>query len=260
MRYQIKRCSWIISASFALSILLTSCLRAEWRFEIFLGKASTSESDLNVEQPSKQNDLSFHRIEYDDRSFHTPLYYGLRTAYFPASFSNLGLEAEFIHAKIYSKSEQMVYVSGIMEGEPIDSIIRFGEMVQGFSMTHGLNFLFFNLVGRLPIVSVIDRSASGGKDKNDEQDKVVLYGRLGIGPLIPHTESVVDGHGREQYELHGPAYQIATGMEINIWRKLFLLLEYKYTLVKVNEAKIALGHASTELNTNHWVFGLSTTL
>ena len=243
-----------------MSILLTSCLRAEWRFEIFLGKASTSESDLNVEQPSKQNDLSFHRIEYDDRSFHTPLYYGLRTAYFPASFSNLGLEAEFIHAKIYSKSEQMVYVSGIMEGEPIDSIIRFGEMVQGFSMTHGLNFLFFNLVGRLPIVSVIDRSASGGKDKNDEQDKVVLYGRLGIGPLIPHTESVVDGHGQEQYELHGPAYQIATGMEINIWRKLFLLLEYKYTLVKVNEAKIALGHASTELNTNHWVFGLSTTL
>jgi hypothetical protein len=183
----------------------------------------------------------FHHIEYNDQSFQTHLYYGSRTSYFPHASSNLGLEAEFIHAKIYSKSEQMVYVSGKRNGEPIDSIIRFGEMVQGFSMTHGLNFLFFNLVGRFELV----------------KNKIVLYGRTGIGPSIPHVESVINGRRQEGYELHGPAYQLAGGTGINVWKKLGLILEYKLTLVKVKNAKIPWGHASTDLKTSHWVFGLS---
>lgn len=65
-------------------------------------------------------------------------------------------------------------------------------------MTHGLNFLFFNLVGRF------------GLFRNE------------------------DDH----------------------WKNLDLLLEYKYTYVKVKDASITHGHAETELETRHFVFGV----
>jgi hypothetical protein len=234
---------WI---ALALSALLTSGLRAEWRKEIFLGKASTSNSDLNIEHSSTQNHLLFQDIKYSDKSFRPPLYYGLRAGYFPGCHRNFGFEAEFIHAKIYSKAEQIVYVSGIRKGEPMDSTIRLGEIVQGFSMSHGLNFLFFNLVSRFGLF----------KNKNNQLDKIGLYGRLGIGASIPHTESVIDRERKEQYELHGPAYQLAAGTRINIWEKMDLLSEYKYTYVKIKDAKIAHGHAKTEARTKHLIFGI----
>ena len=206
-----------------LSSLPISYTRAEWKIQLFLGKSFTLKSDLRLKQPSRQNDLTFHDVKYSDASFKTPLYYGLRVSYFPTGSSHLGLEAEFIHAKIYSDAQQVVHVSGIRQGKPMDSVISLGDIVQGFSMSHGLNFLFFNLVGRVGTL----------KNKNDRLDKIGLYGRVGIGPLIPHTESVIGGEEKAQYELHGPAYQLAVGSEINIWEKIDLLLEYKYTFTNI---------------------------
>ncbi len=106
----------IIWKAFAFFLLLALPLRAEWRFEAYLGKASTSNADLKIEQPSRQNNLLFHNIEYPDRSFQTPLCYGLRAGYFASPYSNLGFEVEFIHAKLYSESQQEVYVSGEKRG------------------------------------------------------------------------------------------------------------------------------------------------
>jgi len=236
----------IIGRTLILCLFLTLPLRAEWRFEAYLGKASTLDADLKVEQPSRQNSLLFHEIEYADRSFRTPLYYGLRTGYFAGPCSNLGFEVEFIHAKLHSKSQQEVRVSGSREGEPIDTTMRLGEIVQDFSMSHGLNFLFFNLVGRGELF----------RNRDGQAGKAEIYGRVGIGPLIPHTESVIDGEEKEQYDLHGPAYQLAAGVGVEILEKLFLLLEYKFTYVKVNNAKVAYGHAESDVRTRHLVFGV----
>ena len=111
MEYRIQLFLRIVWAALALLALLTPALRAEWRLGIFLGKASSSNGDLKIEQPSRQDSLLFHDIEYKDKSFRTPLYYGLKASYFPHSYPNFGLEAEFIHARIYSDSEQRVRVS-----------------------------------------------------------------------------------------------------------------------------------------------------
>lgn len=230
----------------AVFFLFTSHSKAEWRLQVFFGKSFTSRSDLRLRQPSRQNDLIFHDVKYSDASFKTPLYYGLRVGYFPPSPRHFGLEAEFIHAKIYTDDQQIVNVSGIRQGQPIDSSIRLGDMVQGFSMSHGLNFLFLNLAGRTGIF----------KENNGQSDRVQLYGRGGIGLLIPHSESVIEGEGKAQYELHGPAYQLAAGSEINVWEKLDLLLEYKYTFVNVKGIKIPHGKAETKLQTSHIVFGV----
>lgn len=236
----------ILWISLNLFVILTVPANAEWRLEAYLGQASSSNSDLRIQQPSRQTDLVFHDIEYDDRSLRTPLYYGLRVNYFPDRYPSFGLEAEFIHAKTYSKSEQGVHVSGTKRGELIDSTIRFGDIVQGFSMSHGLNFLFFNLVGRLGLL----------REEGDSRNKVELCGRVGIGPLIPHTESTIEGEEKEQYEIHGPAYQLAAATEVRIAHSLAVLMEYKYTYVEVKDAKIQNGHAETDIRTRHLVFGI----
>ena len=229
-----------------LSSLLISYANAEWKFQVFLGKSFTSKSDLRLIQPSRQNDLVFHETGYSDASFKSPFYYGLRVGYFPSGSRYFGMEAEFIHAKIYSDAQQIVHVSGIRQGKPVDSAIRLGDIVQGFSMSHGLNFLFLNLVGRFGLF----------KNKSDSSDKVGVYGRMGIGSLIPHIESIIEGEEKEQYELHGPVYQLAAGSEVNIWEKFNLLFEYKYTFANAKNVKIPYGHAETELKTNHLVFGV----
>jgi opacity protein-like surface antigen len=229
-----------------LSSLPISYTKAEWKIQLFLGKSFTLKSDLRLMQPSRQNDLTFHDVKYSDASFKTPLYYGLRVSYFPTGSSHLGLEAEFIHAKIYSDARQRVHVSGVRTGQPIDSTLMLGDIVQGFSMSHGLNFLFFNLVGRVGLF----------RNELTKAGRVGLYGRAGIGPLIPHSESVIEGEEKAQYELHGPAYQLAAGSEINILENIDLLLEYKYTFANAKGIKIPHGSAETKLKTSHLVFGV----
>lgn len=224
--------------------LITPSSRAEWKIQLYFGKSFTSRSDLRIKQPSRQTDLTFHDVEYHDDSFKTPLYYGLGVSYFPPGSPHLGLETEFIHAKIDSDDQQLVYTSGMRAGRPVNSELRLGEIVQGFSMSHGMNFLFFNLVGRIGIL------------KNRGSDRVGLYGRAGIGPMIPHSESVIEGESKAQYELHGPAFQLAAGSEIDVWKKLDLLFEYKYTFVNAKGIKIAHGSAETRLKTSHLVFGV----
>ncbi len=113
-------------------------------------------------------------------------------------------------------------------------------------MSHGLNFLFFNLVGRLGLF----------RNRDNQTDKVGLYGRVGIGPLIPHTERVIDRERKEQYEFYGSAYQLATGAEVEVLEELALLLEYKCTYVRMKNAKVPYGHAESDIRTRHLVFGV----
>lgn len=236
----------ISTALLTLSFLITSTSKADWKIQLYLGKSFTSKSDLRIKQLSRQNDLVFHDVEYCDASFKTPLYYGLRVSYFPRGSPHLGLEVEFIHAKIYSDARQRVHVSGVRMGQPIDSTLMLGDIVQGFSMSHGLNFLFFNLVGRVGLF----------RNELTKAGQVGLYGRAGIGPLIPHSESIVEGEEKAQYELHGPACQLAFGSEVNLGKKFNLLLEYKYTFASPGGIKISHGTAETGVKTSHLVFGI----
>jgi len=111
-------------------------------------------------------------------------------------------------------------------------------------MSHGLNFLFFNLVGRYGLL------------KKGPEDKVQILGRIGIGPVIPHVESTINGISKEQFEIPGPAFQAALGTEIHLWRGLSWLLEYKFTYANIKNAKIPSGTAQTKTQTNHLTFGL----
>jgi len=157
------------------------------------------------------------------------------------------VELEFIHAKIYANTEQNVSIEGQKEGEFISTTIRLKEIIQHFSLSHGMNMVLFNLVFYRPVNEDIAGAGS----------RLSLFGRLGVGPSILHTESMVFGIYQEQYELNRPAFQIACGGTVKLNRNFSLFIEYKATFVRIKEAKIARGNADLDVFTNHFIAGIN---
>ena len=215
-----------------------------WALAAYLGRANTSSSDLNISQSAVGTDLTFHDVRFNSRSFSPPLYYGLRGGYFLRRRPQFGFEAEFIHLKVFSDPQQPVRVTGLRGNIAIDAELPLGQIVQQYSISHGVNLLLFNVAAR-------HRFNNGG----DTKGRLALTARAGIGPTIPHTESRIEGVAREQYEIGRLAWQVSGGAEFRIWRGMHLLGEYKFTRTKQN-GKVASGTAESLLRTHHGVFGV----
>jgi hypothetical protein len=192
------------------------------------------------------NSLTFERVRFESRSFNPPLYYGGRAGYFIPGSPSLGIEAEFIHLKVFSNPLRQVHVTGIYKGTPIDKELPLGEIVQRYSVSHGVNLLLFNVAVRRGV----------GRIRDAPNGRLVLTGRVGAGPTLPHTESTVDGRQQEQYELGRMGWQLAGGIELDLWKGLSILGEYKFTRTR-QHGEIFSGTAESLLRTHHVVFGLS---
>jgi hypothetical protein len=211
-----------------------------WTVAAYLGGARTSDSPLTISQPFPENLLRFDEVHFEGRSLEGPFYYGFRAGYSLPRLI-LGLEAEFIHLKVYADTTRQVRASGIRLGAPLDRTLTLGDIVEQYSISHGVNLLLFNVVGRYSI---------GGRER------LVLAGRFGAGPSIPHTESTVDGHHQEQYEAGRLGWQLAGGIELHMWQGLHALFEYKFTRTN-QKGRVYLGHANSLLRSQHGIFGLT---
>jgi Outer membrane protein beta-barrel domain len=212
-----------------------------WVVAAYLGGAHTAASDLTISQPTLGTNLTFLDVGLSSQSFSSPLYYGLRGGYFLRRFPFLGFEAEFIHLKVFADPQQQVRVTGLRRNIASNTELRLGEIVQRYSISHGVNLLLFNVAARHRI---------------NTQGRLILTARAGLGPTLPHTESVIEGRAQEQYERGRLAWQASGGAEFRLWRRLYALGEYKFTRTR-QRGKVALGSAESILRTSHGVFGVS---
>jgi len=217
-----------------------------WVISAFIGGARTNNSSLRISQPSVGTELTFRDVDFEGRSFNPPLYYGLRGGYILPQASFIGVEAEFIHLKVYANTQRQVQAAGTLRGAPLNGQIRLGQVVQQYSVSHGVNLLLFNVAGRYRMDS----------DRYNPKGRFIFTGRTGIGPTIPHTESTIEGVEQQQYELGSMAWQTAGSAEVRLWRGLYFLGEYKFTRTR-QRGKVFSGEAETLLRTQHGVFGLS---
>lgn len=213
----------------------------------YLGKGFTISSDLHIVQPSRGTDVVFHDVHYEDRSFQFPLYYGLRLGYFLPAINFIGIETEFIHLKVYSNPNEFVSVSGRWQNAPVTGIVRLGDRLQEFSISHGLNLLLLNLVMRYGFP----------RDSHPLQKRIHALVRIGVGAVIPHTESTIEQQHQEQYELRGPAFQTSVAGDVKVVGELAWFLECKYTVARVQNASVPSGTLSTTLQSLHLVSGLT---
>lgn len=228
------------------SLLLSAPLRAappaidgEWVVAAYLGGARTQRSDLTISQPTLGTQLRFDGVRFRGQSFTGPLYYGVRGGRFFARAPALGVEVEFTHLKVFSDAQQTVPARGTHTGEPIDGPVRLGDIVQRYSISHGLNLLLLNVAARY-------RPA----------DRLYLTGRFGVGPTIPHPESHIDTNVSEHYQWGRAAAQFAAGAEFRVGHGVYALGEYKFTRTHQRD-RIFRGTAEALFYSHHGIFGLS---
>jgi hypothetical protein len=135
-------------------------------------------------------------------------------------------------------------MAGRLQGAPIDREGPISDVLEQFSISHGLNLALVNVVARRRLAS----NASGSR--------VTLLGRVGIGPTIPHAESQIGGTSREGYELGALAFQAAGGMDVRLVRGLSAIGEYKFTTTDQRVAVVD-GHAEGRFTSHHGVVGLA---
>jgi len=240
--------AWWRNALAALLLCVAGSVsaQAEWALAAYVGGTHSAETYLAIAQPSRSTQLTFDGVRYSGESFVGPIYYGVRSGYFFPFASFLGVEVEFIHQKIFADTTRQVLVRGTYGGVPISQQMPMKQIVQGFSISHGLNYLLINAVVRHRL----------GRTAAHPRGRLILVGRIGAGPSIPHPESAIDGVGLQHYEAGAAALHLAGGAEIHLWRGLYALGEYKFTRSR-QSVEVVAGTAQTLLRSHHGVFGLA---
>ena len=218
---------------------------AEWYTGAYLGTAHSVSSSLLLSQPSSGTQLRFSPVSYRSDSFKLPLYYGYRVGYFLPFAPYLGAEAEFIHLKVFAETDRSVMVEGQHNGRPANQRSRMDEIVQNFSISHGMNLLLLNAAIRYPM-SKVDR----------HPPRAFLMARLGAGPTIPHPESRIEGATLQRYEIGSLGVQGAAGAQLRLRGGIYALAEYKFTRTR-QSVTVSGGTAGTLLKTHHGVLGLA---
>lgn len=223
-------------------VLSAAPLDAEWAVGAYLGAARMADSSIHLVQPSTATDVRLRGVRFQGRSFDRPLYYGLRAGYFP--LRSLGVEAEFVHLKVYAELDRMVRTEGVVRGAQFETQIPMREIAQQFSISHGLNLLLGNVIFRRPFGAAAPDAAP-----------VSAQIRLGAGPTIPHPEIEVLGAKDEHYQWGRIAVQGAGGIQVRIRGGLYALAEYKYTWSD-QRLRLQQGRASLIVQSHHVVGGL----
>jgi opacity protein-like surface antigen len=218
---------------------------ADWIISAFGGAAHTQPSTIEMNVPSQGTQLTLAGVAYRGESFQSPQYYGLRATWTPDRHRWLGIEGEWIHAKVYATVDRSVRARGTLRGLPIDATIPLSSVVSRISMSHGLNFILINL------------SVRHGFGPTDATGAHRLTGivRAGAGPTLPHAESQIDDVYVEQYEGGGLGVQVGGGLEFSLWRGLGALGEYKFTWASP-DIDVAGGQATIPARTHHFAFGV----
>ena len=227
------------------TVLWPGDARADWIFAALLGHAQTLGSTVVLDLPSQATRLEISDVDYRGESFRSPQYYIVRASWIPDAHRWLGIEGEWIHAKVYAEVDHVVHMQGTLRGEPVDVSLPLSSLVQRLAMSHGLNFILANLTVRRGLGRVDAQGAH----------RVVAVVRGGAGPTRPHAESDVNHVPRAQYENGGLGAQLGGGLELSLWRGLGILGEYKFTWA-TPEIEVAGGRATVPARSHHIAFGL----
>jgi lipid A oxidase len=242
-----RRLAIALSAA-ALLCAAAPAASAEPFLDLYTGKSFTQRSDLHITQESLGNDYRFGDVTWEDRSFTDPPYYGLRLGYFLEAVPWLGVGFEYFHFKVFAATGETRPLSGAVHGAPVGGAAKIDSLVQVFQVTHGVNYMAFDVLARYGVLADRERFPRG---------RIQLYGGLGLGPVVTHAENRVGNVGNEdRYEVAGVGVQGFAGIRALVWKYAGVFVEYKFTHSSLNVG-VASGRGRLEENTHHLIGGLA---
>jgi hypothetical protein len=239
--------SSLLFVAFAAALLVPAGAGAQVYFVAYLGTNYTQSADITLDVPAADLGVTFRDVHFDAHPFQSPQYYGGRLGWlFPPPRQSrsgeagvrFGVEAEFVHLKVYADTTREYVAEGRLAGLTPGGRLQMNTLVQRYAMTHGLNFLVGNVVVRRPV-----------------HDRLAVTARAGAGVTLPHAESTVLGVHKDHYEYAGPGAHVAAGLDWQLHGPFSVVGEYKLTYAQP-EITIAAGTGRTTSLSHHFAFGI----
>jgi lipid A oxidase len=234
-----KRASLLITLTTASLSPLASI--AEISLGGYIGTAYTSDTDVQLSQPGG-TDLTFSNVSWDDESFEEPIFWGVRLTWWLENSPQWGLALEFAHPKMVAKRDEVVHVSGVRAGTPVNTNEPLSNTFSHFEFTDGYNLL---------TVSGIHRWGHEHKKRYS----FVPYVGAGAGIAIPYVETTIAGVETREYQVTGLALQVMAGSEFFLTNPFSLFIEYKFNYSDVSANLTGGGSIELEPFTHQFIFG-----
>lgn len=170
-------------------------LYASWGYN----KEWYTRSSIHVSQPELNNHYTLRHVTasdhpgWDEKSIFKQQFtipqYNYRIGYMFNEEKGMGIEINFDHTKYIIDEGQIVNLDGTLNGKSTNMNIIFNH-ANGFYyyLNNGANFLLFNFVKRWKLIN--DRK---------EWIKIDAFGKIGVGPVIPHVENSFFGKDNEPH-------------------------------------------------------------
>jgi len=237
----------ILFTLLSVASLFMQPAQAELSIAVFAGQSFIDNGDLSLHQGD--TDMTFHNVQWEDRSFESPVFYGARIGYWFDDAPNWGVSIDFSHLKNYLVDSDNVAVSGVKNGVPVSGVQSIDDTIQSFNMSHGLNTITFN--GQY-------RWFPTGKRDDSLLGRMQLYTGFGAGFSVPHVEASISDTETYEYQAGaGPVVNGMLGINYDIYRFISGFAEYKLTYASVVDDLKGGGTINTETVNHQLIFGLA---
>lgn len=228
-------------------LLMTRPVRAEFVISVYGGVASTMDSDVRLLQPGGTN-LKFDEVSWTDKSFVSPIYYGLRLTYWTEKAPTWGVAIDFTHPKMHAKLEETVTVTGTRAGVPVNNREPLRNTFGDLEFSHGHNLLTLN---------ALHRWFPAGERNKTFLGRVQPYVGFGAGVAIPHAEVGTGGVITYEYQQVGPALQGLVGVSFDLIKHVAIFPEYKISYANMSVELADGGSLQVDPWTHHFALGIS---
>jgi hypothetical protein len=180
----------------------------------YAGALYTYPSLVRLSAPAAKTELTVDPVVWRGEPFNDPIYYGVRVVRWLGD-GRTGAMLDFTHSKAIAELGREVMMTGTRDGQPVPSTTALNAVFKRLEFSHGHNMLTLNGLARLVQL----------------HPSLSLYGGLGLGINLPHTEiQRQDGRPRTyEYQYTGPVAQAILGIEFRVPRMSYFV-EYKFTL------------------------------
>lgn len=238
---------YVLMIVFCTAIILSDEAKAELFFSGYLGTASTIDSDVQLNRPGGTS-LTFKDVSWDDDSFSSPPYYGLRFGYWFRNNPHWGTTIDFTHAKMYGELEQTVRVSGTRNGVPVTGEERLGNTFDVLEFSDGHNLLTLNGMYRWMEL---------GNSSENFLYRLQPYVLAGLGIAIPHVEVTVEGPRTFEFQTTGLVAQAGAGLDVDINSWFSIFAEYRLSYAEIDADLVGGGTLKTDPWTHHFTMGVT---
>ncbi len=221
--------------------------KKEFYFSWGYNKEWYTKSTVKVSQPSLGNDYSFVGIKghdnpgWDDGIFNKAIsipQYNYRIGLFLNKEKGIAVEINFDHTK-FIFADQQARVKGKRNFVPIDSVVNFKSPEFNYYLNNGANFLLFNIVKRWHFYAT----------KNDNI-KIDLLGKAGIGPVIPHVENTLFGEANNSgFQLGGWNVGLEAAVRATFFKYGFVEYANKLDYARYSNLEVYQGKAKHAFGT-----------